>query len=96
MSKKTDIQSKKRIFIALLIIFFLFVLLIARLVVIQIIQAAELSDKQDLYMTKKNPITAARGDIYDRNLNILAWMQLAVKSAFFQKAWMILRLWLTY
>ena len=86
MNNKTDIQSKKRIFIALLVIFLLFLVLIARLVVVQIIQASELSEKQDLYMTKKIPITAARGDIYDRNLNIMAMDATCSKISVFPKS----------
>lgn len=71
-----DIKIKKlslnRIVYAVLIILALFIILITRLVILQIFESAELSQKQEEYMTKKVTLTAARGDIYDRNMNILA------------------------
>ena len=50
----------------------MFVLLIGRLVIIQIVKADEYSQKQTDLITHSETITASRGDIYDRNMNLLA------------------------
>ncbi|MCL1913924.1 MAG: penicillin-binding transpeptidase domain-containing protein [Eubacteriaceae bacterium] len=63
--------SIKRIVAAFLLIMFFFSLLLVQLFKLQVLSASELSEKQSYYMTRDMPLTASRGDIYDRNLNIL-------------------------
>jgi len=64
--------SIKRIVAAFLLILFFFSVLSIRLFFVQVISAQMYSELQTDLMTKDIPITATRGDILDRNLNILA------------------------
>ncbi len=61
-----------RVMIALLLILGAFVVLIGRLAYIQIVKADEYQQKQTDLITHSESITASRGDIYDRNMNVLA------------------------
>ncbi|MBE6038098.1 MAG: PASTA domain-containing protein [Anaerofustis stercorihominis] len=72
MRTKNSRVAERRILGAFGIICFVFMLLIIRLVYIQIIQADEYTQKQKDLITYSSSITASRGDIYDRNMNILA------------------------
>lgn len=72
MKKKNEAKASKRIIFAFGIIIALFIALIVRLIILQIFEADELSQKQEAFTYKKINITASRGDIYDRNMNVLA------------------------
>lgn len=72
MRKKSETTASKRIVYAFGLIIALFIILIIRLIILQIFEAGELSEKQASFTYKKVTITASRGDIYDRNMNILA------------------------
>ncbi|MCL1803122.1 MAG: penicillin-binding transpeptidase domain-containing protein [Eubacteriaceae bacterium] len=65
-------MSVKRIVAAFVLIMFFFSILAVRLVYVQVFSASDLSVKQEELMTKKISLTATRGDILDRNKNILA------------------------
>ncbi|MDR2520125.1 MAG: hypothetical protein LBC69_03605, partial [Eubacteriaceae bacterium] len=65
-------RSVKRIVAAFGLIMFFFSILTVRLVYVQVFSAAELSSKQSSLMTRQISLTATRGDILDRNRNILA------------------------
>ncbi len=58
--------------IAMLLILAAFVFLSVRLAYIQIVKADEYAQKQTDLITHSETITASRGDIYDRNMNVLA------------------------
>lgn len=62
----------RRVMYALLLILGAFVILIGRLAFIQIVRADEYKQKQTDLITHSETITASRGDIYDRNMNVLA------------------------
>ncbi len=62
----------KRVLIALSAVALAFTGLIARLIYLQVFEADELAEKQESYMLCNIEITATRGDIYDRNMNLLA------------------------
>ena len=63
MNTKLRKKSISRIVTAMICIIAFFAILVARLVYLQIFDAAELSEKQKSYMTKKLTLTATRGDI---------------------------------
>ena len=62
----------KRGIFAVGVIALVFIVLIGWLFNIQIIKGDELASKQESYILTNINITAERGDIYDRNMNILA------------------------
>lgn len=65
-------RSLRRIVGSIFIIILAFLVLICRLVVVQVVQADELASKQIANMYSKIAITASRGDVLDRNNNVLA------------------------
>ncbi len=72
MRSKNAKTSVERVMVAMLLILAAFVFLIGRLAYIQIVKADEYRQKQTDLITHSETITASRGDIYDRNMNILA------------------------
>jgi len=63
---------------ALMIIFVcIFFILIQRLFTLQIIEGSEYADNFTLRTTKERTLTATRGNIYDRNGNLLAYNELS-------------------
>lgn len=67
-------SSKKmynRILFCVLAIFIAFFVLFIRLFIVQVVQADELSQKQMTYMFENISLSAARGNIYDRDMNVL-------------------------
>lgn len=67
-----DLKRKKRILFIFSFVCVLFVALVAKLVYIQGFKAVEYGDKQSAMLMQRLPITASRGDIYDRNMALLA------------------------
>lgn len=72
MRDNTTKKMYKRISFCIWAIFIAFFVLIVRLFVVQIVQADELSEKQTTHMFENISLSAARGNIYDRNMNVLA------------------------
>lgn len=72
MKKEDKRRSLRRIVGSIFIIIPAFLVLIYRLVIVQIVDANELSSKQVANMYSKISLTASRGDILDRNNNVLA------------------------
>ncbi|MBF7097124.1 penicillin-binding transpeptidase domain-containing protein [Alkalibacter mobilis] len=66
------IRRKKRLLFAFFVFSILFVILAIKLTYIQAYRSIELTDAQINQLMGEIPITATRGDIYDRNMNILA------------------------
>lgn len=66
------LRRKKRLIFAFFVFVLLFVVLAARLTYIQAYESMELSDAQINQLMGEIPVTASRGNIYDRNGNILA------------------------
>lgn len=66
-----------RLFIIILVIFVLFFILIRRLFVLQIINGEEYLNNFTLRIKKEITLDSARGNIYDRNGNLLAYNELA-------------------
>ncbi len=69
---RPSISSKNRLIVVLGIISLLFIVLIVRLVTIMFVDADELKAKAEAQWTRQFDETAKRGDILDRNGNILA------------------------
>ncbi|MEX1308537.1 MAG: hypothetical protein AB1Z19_08415, partial [Eubacteriales bacterium] len=69
---RPSISSKNRLIVVLGIISLLFIVLIVRLVNIMFIEAEELQAKAIAQWTRQFDETAERGDIIDRNGNVLA------------------------
>lgn len=67
-----DLKRKKRILFIFSFICVLFVALVIKLVYIQGFKAVEYGNKQSAMLMQRLPITASRGDIYDRNMALLA------------------------
>ncbi|QSX08925.1 PASTA domain-containing protein [Alkalibacter rhizosphaerae] len=67
-----QLRRKKRLIFAFFVFSILFVVLAARLTYIQAYQSMELSDAQINQLMGEIPVTASRGNIYDRNGNVLA------------------------
>ncbi len=70
--KLLDTRRKKRIVFMFGFICVLLTALCGKLVWIQGVKAIEYSDLQAKMLMQRLPITASRGDIYDRNMNLLA------------------------
>lgn len=66
------LRRKKRIIFAFAIICIFIIVLSVRLAYIQSYKSMEYADKQTKMLLQRLPITASRGDIYDRNMNLLA------------------------
>lgn len=66
------LRRKKRLIFAFFVFSLLFAILAARLTYIQAYQSLELTDAQINQLMGEIPVTASRGNIYDRNGNILA------------------------
>lgn len=66
------LRRKKRLIFAFFVFVLLFIVLAGRLTYIQAYQSMELSDAQINQLMGEIPVTASRGNIYDRNGNILA------------------------
>ena len=62
----------KRIKIVLLVVIFLFILIIAKVFYIQVIDYNKLNELANSLWSRNLPIEADRGKIYDRNMNVLA------------------------
>ena len=69
---RPSISSKNRLIVVLGIISLLFIVLIVRLVNIMFVEAEELQAKAEAQWTRQFDETAKRGDILDRNGNVLA------------------------
>lgn len=71
---KSSIKKKitQRLAWSLILILLAFIVLFIRLVKVQVVDAAQLSEKQNSYMFSNISLTASRGKIYDRDMNILA------------------------
>lgn len=65
------LRIKKRIVFTFSVFVLFFILVAIRLTSIQAIDSINLSDEQISQMMGEVPLTAARGNIYDRNMNIL-------------------------
>lgn len=68
---------KSRLFVLVLVFVFLFFILIQRLFTLQIVNGADYQEKYSLKTEKKQTISSTRGNIYDRNGNLLAYDELA-------------------
>ncbi|SHE55886.1 penicillin-binding transpeptidase domain-containing protein [Alkalibacter saccharofermentans] len=66
------LRRKKRLIFAFFVFSILFIVLAAKLTYIQAYNSINLTDAQINQLMGEIPITATRGDIYDRNMNILA------------------------
>ncbi|NTW72191.1 MAG: PASTA domain-containing protein [Eubacteriaceae bacterium] len=66
------LRRKKRLVFAFFIFMILFVIMAAKLTYIQAYNSINLTDQQTGQLMGEIPLTASRGDIYDRNMNILA------------------------
>lgn len=67
-----DLKRKRRIIFVFGFVCFLFIILVAKLVYIQGIKSVDYGSRQSSMLMQKLPLTASRGDIYDRNMNLLA------------------------
>ena len=67
-----DLRQKKRILFIFAFVCILFIALVCKLVYIQGFKAVEYGNKQSAMLMQRLPITASRGDIYDRNMALLA------------------------
>lgn len=68
----SSVSSKKRLIVVLGIISLIFLVLIVRLITIMFVDAAELQKKAEEQWTREFNVSAKRGDILDRNGNVLA------------------------
>lgn len=66
------LRRKKRLLFAFFVFSILFIVLAAKLTYIQAYDSINLTDAQINQLMGEIPLTATRGDIYDRNMNILA------------------------
>lgn len=66
------LRRKKRLLFAFFVFSILFIVLAAKLTYIQAYDSINLTDAQISQLMGEIPLTATRGDIYDRNMNILA------------------------
>ncbi|MFZ7131103.1 MAG: penicillin-binding transpeptidase domain-containing protein [Eubacteriales bacterium] len=66
------LRRKKRLVFAFFVFFIFFIILAIRLTYIQGFNSIELTDDQIEQLMGEIPLTATRGDIYDRNKNVLA------------------------
>ncbi|WP_193708288.1 penicillin-binding transpeptidase domain-containing protein [Alkalibaculum sporogenes] len=66
------LRRKKRLVFAFFVFFIFFIVMAIRLTYIQAFDSIKLTDEQIDQLMGEIPITATRGDIYDRNMNILA------------------------
>lgn len=66
------LRRRKRLVFAFFVFFLFFIVLAVRLTYIQAFDSINLTDKQTEQLMGEIPLTATRGDIYDRNMNILA------------------------
>ncbi|MFZ7120412.1 MAG: penicillin-binding transpeptidase domain-containing protein [Eubacteriaceae bacterium] len=66
------LRRKKRLVFAFFIFFIVFIVIAIRLTYIQAFDSIDLTDDQIEQLMGEIPLTATRGDIYDRNMNILA------------------------
>lgn len=65
------LRRKKRLLFAFFVFSILFIVLAAKLTYIQAYDSINLTDAQISQLMGEIPLTATRGDIYDRNMNIL-------------------------
>ena len=72
MKSSTKKRITERLAWSLFIIIFAFAALLVQLVNVQVVQSSELSEKQNSYMYSNISLTASRGKIYDRDMNVLA------------------------
>lgn len=72
MRRLYKFRTKRRIIALFAILCFLLATLSVKLVWIQGFKSMEYADKQAQMLMQRLPITASRGDIYDRNMNLLA------------------------
>lgn len=68
---------KSRLFVLSAVIILLFAILIQRVFVLQIVNGSEYLDNYRLKIEKKRELKSTRGNIYDRNGNLLAYNELA-------------------
>lgn len=66
------LRLKRRLIVALLVFTILFIALVGRLTYLQVFASTDLMEKKLDQLVATIPITAPRGDIYDRNMEILA------------------------
>ncbi|MCR1898015.1 penicillin-binding transpeptidase domain-containing protein [Irregularibacter muris] len=67
-----QLRLKRRLIFSLLTLVILFMVLVGRLTYLQIFASVDLMEKKLDQLVATIPITAARGDIYDKNMEILA------------------------
>lgn len=68
---------KARLFVLMSVLCLAFSILICRLFYLQIIKGEEYAEAFELQIRKTQEIKATRGNIYDRNGNLLAYSELA-------------------
>ncbi|RBP45551.1 penicillin-binding transpeptidase domain-containing protein [Garciella nitratireducens] len=66
------LRLKRRLIIALFLFTLLFIVLVGRLTYLQVFASTKLMEKRLNQLVASIPITAPRGDVYDRNMEILA------------------------
>ncbi|MFI3237515.1 MAG: penicillin-binding transpeptidase domain-containing protein [Lachnospiraceae bacterium] len=74
---KTDEAPKVRLLVMVAVIFLFAVILLKRLFALQIIEGEEYLENYQMSIEKTNEISAARGNIYDKNGVLLAYNDLA-------------------
>ena len=72
MNKLTILKRKKRILLAFAFICLLFAALVIKLVFVQGVFSDTYEERQSAMLMQRLPLTASRGDIYDRNMALLA------------------------
>lgn len=81
--KKTVLQiSESRLLVLILIFCFLYAVLINKLFDLQIVKGEYYMDNYKLQIRKERDLQGTRGDIYDRNGNLLAYNDLAYSVTF--------------
>lgn len=66
------LRLKRRLIVTLLIFTIIFIVLVGRLTYLQVFSSVDLMEKKLNQLIATIPITASRGNIYDRNMEILA------------------------
>jgi len=69
---QVKINMRKKITFVMIVMFLLFIAVVAKLVVVQFVQGSELQAKAEDLRTRDLPVSAKRGTIYDRNGEKLA------------------------
>ena len=69
---KTNLESKKRMRIVLILFFLLIIVLIGRIFYWQVVRGSDMREEAYAQQTKNRKISPKRGVIYDKNGEVLA------------------------